>query len=70
MEKLPVNKIIMTKNLACPYCNKVLTAKSFSGGKWQCRKCGKLLDFETYRKFFPKAREMKFPSDLFQEVPK
>lgn len=40
------------KNLVCPYCEKTLTSLSFSGGKWQCRECGKLLDYETFKKFY------------------
>ena len=47
------------KNLLCPYCKEFLNAETFSRGKWQCRKCGKLLDFETYRKFYPKAAELR-----------
>ena len=49
----------LKNNLVCPYCEKPLNGESFSRGKWQCRKCGKLLEFETYRKFYPKATELR-----------
>ena len=39
-------------NLCCPYCNAVLTEASFEKGKWQCRKCEKLLDYETFKNFY------------------
>jgi len=39
-------------NLCCPYCKMVLTEASFETGKWQCRKCEKLLNYETFNKFY------------------
>lgn len=44
-------------NLCCPYCKIVLTEQSFLGGKWQCRRCEKLLDFDTFRNFYSKKEK-------------
>lgn len=41
-------------NLVCPYCKMVLTEACFEKGKWQCRKCEKLLDYETFSEFYKK----------------
>ena len=39
-------------NLSCPYCKMVLTKACFERGRWQCMKCEKLLDYETFKEFY------------------
>lgn len=40
------------KNPICPHCKRVLTESCFSNGKWQCRKCQSLLDYDTFSNFY------------------
>lgn len=39
-------------NLACPYCNKIITGKSFKKGKWQCEHCKKLFNYEFFKDYY------------------